>query len=177
MPAILPVKSHGEIQTVAQLARKIWTHHFVPIVGQAQVDYMLGSIQSVSAIAQHIEQGAEYYLVQSDEGPIGYFALAHNQNARSTLLSKIYVLPEEQGKGVGKIMLSFVEARCLELDIHDMWLTVNRNNGSAIGFYQRHGFEITDTKAKPIGEGFVMDDYIMSKKVSTQPGNADLNCI
>lgn len=167
MLAIDPVKSNDDIKTVAQLARTIWTHHFVPIVGQAQIDYMLGTIQSVSAISQQIEHGTEYYLLQRHASPIGYLALAHDQKARSTLLSKIYLLPEEQGKGYGTVMLSYIEARCLERDIHHVWLTVNRNNGAAIGFYQRHGFEITDTKVKPIGEGFVMDDYIMSKKLST----------
>ena len=43
--------------------------------------------------------------------------------------------------------------------------SLNRNNRSAIAAYGKHGFEIRDTAVKDIGGGFVMDDYIMEKRL------------
>ncbi len=166
MPTIRPVKSECEVAAVAQLARIIWTHHFTPIIGEAQVEYMLNAIQSSAAIAEQIGEGVEYYLLDSEKGPMGYFALSHESG--SLQLSKIYVLPQKQGEGLGSFMLSFVEARCRELCKDKLWLTVNRNNATAVRFYKKHGFQVVDETVKSIGEGFVMDDYIMSKKVARQ---------
>jgi len=42
------------------LAREIWTDHYVPIIGQAQVDYMLDTFQREEAIAAQLAGGYEY---------------------------------------------------------------------------------------------------------------------
>ena len=39
-----------DIALIAGLARQIWTEHYTPIIGAAQVEYMLGRFQSQSAI-------------------------------------------------------------------------------------------------------------------------------
>ena len=162
---MITVTSTTAIESVAELARQIWTQHFVPIIGESQVEYMLASIQSPAAITQQIAQGYEYFLVMEQGAPIGYCAIVHDPKTAATQLSKIYVLPEEQGSGRGTHILSFVETHCREQGAKRLWLTVNRHNAAAIGFYQSRGFEITDTMVQSIGEGFVMDDYIMSKTI------------
>jgi len=45
-------------------------------------------------------------------------------------------------------------------------LAVNKNNRSAIAAYLKHGFSIGDAVVKDIGGGFVMDDYILVKRVT-----------
>ena len=40
-------------------------------------------------------------------------------------------------------------------------LTVNKYNTNTISAYKKWGFEIIDSVVTDIGEGFVMDDYIM----------------
>jgi len=42
-----------------------------------------------------------------------------------------------------------------------VFLTVNKNNRPAIRAYEKNGFAITDSVVTDIGQGFVMDDYIM----------------
>ena len=41
-------------------------------------------------------------------------------------------------------------------------LAVNRKNINAIAAYRKWGFAVTATSYVEIGEGFVMDDYIMA---------------
>ncbi len=47
---ILPAKTDAEIHEIAALADEIWHQHFTPIIGEAQVNYMVDKFQSGSQI-------------------------------------------------------------------------------------------------------------------------------
>ena len=47
--------------------------------------------------------------------------------------------------------------------LQGMYLTVNKYNEHAIDVYKHYGFKIVDSVVTDIGNGFVMDDYIMYK--------------
>ena len=49
-----------------------------------------------------------------------------------------------------------------------MYLTVNKHNDIAIRAYEAKGFETIEAAETDIGEGFIMDDYIMEKCVGTE---------
>jgi RimJ/RimL family protein N-acetyltransferase len=54
---------------------------------------------------------------------------------------------------------------CKEKGYHKIWLTVNRFNENTIKVYEKKGFIKTRTQVADIGNGFVMDDYIMEKTI------------
>lgn len=163
MTTILGVNTPADIDLVATLANAIWIQHYVPIIGQAQTDYMLATFQSAPAIARQIADGYEYYVAAVAGVPVGYFAIAPNPAERSALLSKIYVTERRRGTGLGKTIVAYVETRCAEMGMRELWLTVNRNNTDSIAFYQHVGFAVSGTLVQDIGNGFVMDDYRMAK--------------
>jgi len=163
-PLFHRVASPADIAVVANLAREIWVEHYVPIIGRAQVDYMLDRVQSESAIAQQINEGQEYYLISRD-APAGYFAVLPEQSSRSMFLSKIYVRKGLRGRGLGKAAVEFIEGLCRARSLRTLWLTVNRNNSASIAWYERMGFRNAGPVVKDIGGGFVMDDYRMEKNI------------
>jgi ribosomal protein S18 acetylase RimI-like enzyme len=81
------------------------------------------------------------------------------------LLDKLYVAPEYQHQGVGEALFlsvrDWAQRRCLT----SITLRVNRNNERAIRAYQKYGFRIVGEDRKPIGEGYVMDDFIMKTSI------------
>jgi diamine N-acetyltransferase len=157
------IKSPEQIAALAVLAREIWMQHYPPIIGAAQVDYMLEKFQSVEAIARQIAaEGYEYYRAAG----AGYLALVPDWAKKSVLLSKIYVREERRGTGLGRAMLEFAEARCAELGCGELWLTVNRRNAGSIAFYERMGFRKTNELVTDIGNGYVMDDWRMAKRIA-----------
>lgn len=165
---MLRVTTPDQIKATATLAREIWTQHYVPIIGQSQVDYMLANLQSAQAIAQQMADGYEYYLaVDNENTPVGYFAIVPHPADHSALLSKLYVTQNRRGTGLGKNLVTFIEKRCAELGVRELWLTVNRNNSGSIAFYRRMKFALTGNLMQDIGNGFVMDDYRMAKKAGT----------
>ena len=64
-----PVKTDGNIEELCTLAEGIWHEHFTPIIGGAQVEYMVEKFQSVPAVTEQLRQGYEYFLLLWREEP------------------------------------------------------------------------------------------------------------
>ena len=62
-------------------------------------------------------------------------------------------------------MLDFLIDRCKADKLSYIYLTVNKNNTSAINAYKKWGFITEKEACTDIGNGFVMDDYIMKINV------------
>lgn len=166
---IQAVKSSEDIRNVAMLAHEIWNQHFVSIIGQEQVDYMLNEFQSPSAIMGQLSTGFEYFLAVSNQdeqaAKVGYLGLLADEIEGRLLISKIYIREQNRGTGLGNYLLDFVKKLSSERNLKTIWLTVNRHNEETINWYQRKGFVIVDEVKKDIGGGFFMDDYIMELTV------------
>ncbi|WNQ11297.1 GNAT family N-acetyltransferase [Paenibacillus aurantius] len=169
---ITHVTTAEEIAEVARLAADIWLEYYVSILTTEQIEYMIGKYQSVSAITEQIlHQGYEYYLIQHDgSSTVGYMAV--KQEEGKLFLSKFYIGKEHRGRGYGSQALAFLEQLGKDRNLSAIWLTVNRHNESSIAVYERKGFTIVREQIADIGNGHVMDDYVMEKKlpVSTEKG-------
>ena len=163
MIKVTAVKGQNEISIVAALAEEIWNDHFVPIIGKAQVDYMLDKFQSESAISKQIDEGFEYYLLRVDNDNAGYIGLVPDPAESSLMISKIYVRKSCRGIGVGSEALVFIFEICRKRSLKKIFLTVNKYNADTIQWYEKKDFIQADSAVKDIGDGFVMDDYIMEK--------------
>ena len=165
MIRFIKVHSKQQIADIVHLAREIWQEHYLPIVGQEQIDYMLGKFQSKRAIDEQLSDGYEYYSVTYDERNTGYMAVISNLRDASLMISKIYVRKSDRECGLGKQMLKFAEDLCRQRKIKKIWLTVNKHNKHSIEWYSRMGFTNTGPIIQDIGGGFVMDDFKMEKTI------------
>jgi ribosomal protein S18 acetylase RimI-like enzyme len=158
---IKPGISSLDIQTVAHLAHKIWNQHYVPIIGQQQVDYMLGKFQDAEAIKHQMENDYEYFIIYHQKNPCGYLALVPNTVDKKMMVSKIYVDSDFRNLKLGSQLLDFSIEEAKNRAFKSIWLTVNKNNRKSIEWYQNKGFSIKENIKIDIGNGFVMDDYLM----------------
>ncbi|AOW19625.1 GNAT family N-acetyltransferase [Urechidicola croceus] len=156
------VENTDEIEVVSQLAYKIWNQHYVPIIGQDQVDYMIDKFQSQIAITNQIKNGYEYYLISHNEIAVGYLALVPDNQTKKLMISKIYIDADYRGSGNGKQLLDFTKKVSKEIGFKTIWLTVNKYNSKSINWYQKNGFEITEEVTMDIGNGYFMDDYVLT---------------
>lgn len=160
---IKPVSDEDQIETIERLAVEIWSQHFIPIIGKAQVDYMLEKFQSKAAISEQIENGYLYFLFGDRNQNIGYMAVL--PQAERLFLSKLYIVSSERGKGYGRKAIAFLEKLAIENGACRISLTVNRHNSDTIKAYESLGFQNVGTVVQDIGGGFVMDDYQMEQQV------------
>lgn len=155
--------------TIAQLATQIWREHYGNLLQERQIDYMLEKFQSERAVKVQMEQdGYTYYIIYSNNGgqvrrAIGYMGVKFEDN--SLFLSKFYILQSYRGKGVGRMGFDFLFNEAVNLGAQSVWLTVNRGNTDSIAVYDHLGFVTVREQVADIGEGFVMDDYIMEKRL------------
>lgn len=77
------------------------------------------------------------------------------------------MLQEYQRKGYGGMLIARVCMRARVRGCSRLMLAVNKNNRSAIAAYRKHGFQVSEAAMKDIGGGFVMDDYIMDKALTS----------
>ncbi|WP_139997291.1 GNAT family N-acetyltransferase [Paenibacillus paridis] len=158
------INTTEEMAEVAQLAAEIWREYYVSIITIEQIEYMIGKFQSVSAIADQIHhQGYEYYFIHNNESVVGYLSVKQEEN--KLFLSKFYISKEHRGQGYASQASAFLEQLCKDRNLSHIWLTVNRYNTSTIKVYEKKGFQTVREQMADIGNGFVMDDFIMEKEI------------
>jgi GNAT superfamily N-acetyltransferase len=102
-----------------------------------------------------------YFLIfDSVAKPVGIMGFEHHSEPGSTKLHRIYLLKESKGKGLGKMALDVVKKMVRDVGDARIILNVNRNN-PAIKFYRSQGFQVYAEGVFDIGNGFVMDDFLM----------------
>lgn len=152
-------------QQLADLANVIWHEYWPAIIGQDQTDYMVRNFQTLEAIQRDMEHnGYEYWLLlDSEQNAIGYTGGHDEAETRRFFISKIYLTENARGHGYCRKTVEFYAALCKERGLEALYLTVNKHNDIAIRAYHGLGFRTIDAVETDIGEGFVMDDYIMQK--------------
>ena len=151
----------NDFKIIAALASEIWTEHYTSIIGSKQVEYMLEKFQSEEAIRDQVQDDVFYNILYFNDQPAGYLSFFKKDD--SLFLSKLYVLSQLRGNKIGKAGLDFIKDQLKELECDRIQLTVNKNNIQSIEAYKKMGFQIIDSIIIDIGNGFVMDDYLMEK--------------
>lgn len=155
-----------DIPTIQNLAKESWQSAYVNILEQKQIDYMLDLMYSENTLKTHFENpDYQYYLIKEDEVSLGFIGFEFHKEPETTKLHRIYFLKEAQGKGLGKKALEFVIRQAKNIGDKKLTLTVNKNN-NAKNFYESQGFRVYDEAVFDIGNGYVMDDYLMELIIS-----------
>ena len=153
----------NNIGLIREIAEKTWFDTYREILSSEQMDYMFEMMYSVDSIKRQMtELNHVYFIAWLQDKPLGYVSV-EQQNDTLFHLQKLYIIPEGQGKGLGKILINKAfefarehakgEACALELNM-------NRAN-KALFFYQKMGMHISDQGDFDIGNGYFMNDYIL----------------
>ena len=160
----IKIQKEQDFIILESLAREIWEEHYIPIIGKKQVEYMLNKFQSVNAISEQVKKdGYIYYFAEENGNIFGYIGVKPRIN--DLFLSKIYVKALYRGKGYGKSLMNFILNLAKDNKSKSITLTVNKNNSNSIKAYEKMGFKCIDSIVTDIGNGFVMDDYVMEKVI------------
>ncbi len=158
------VSSSEQVNTVVKLAHEVWHEHFPSVITEGQINYMLGKFLCAPVIQAQIEATYEYGLLVNESGAQGFLAIEPQADHR-LFLSKLYVRHQARGAGLASEGIGYMLDLCRVQRLTSIWLTVNVRNDLAVSVYKHLGFDVVDTQVKDIGQGYVMDDYIMEKKL------------
>lgn len=151
----------GDLGVIAQLATLTWNQHYPAIISQQQIDYMLQRMYSEESLKeQMMVKQHRFFLIQSNESYIGFISV-NQEKDNEWFLNKFYIDQNYAAKGLGTKVLGDLKK---QLAPQKITLTVNRQNFKSINFYFKQGFVIERVADFDIGNGFVMNDFVMTWK-------------
>ncbi len=154
--------SLDDCSLIHDMATIVFPHTYNKILSPEQLDYMMKWMYSLPSLKKQMdEEDQTYFIAYYKDEPCGYLSI-QPEGKDLYHLQKIYVLPNFQGKSIGKFL--FENAIDYIQSIHPtpckMHLNVNRNN-SAKQFYEHMGMHVHSQGDFEIGNGYYMNDYIM----------------
>ncbi len=152
-----------DIPLIHSLAHKIWPNAYREILLPAQLHYMMELIYSETSLQKQFDTGHHFLIAEENKTPVA-FASYNMLKPGVYKLQKLYALPQEQGKGIGKLLINYIIDAIKAEGATSLLLNVNRYN-NAKQFYEHLGFKVISEEDIDIGEGYFMNDYIMEKKV------------
>ena len=128
-----------DIRAVQNVARTTWDHTYRESIPASVRAEFVSQAYSEYALRRRME--ANVFLVAAEGGEILGFADFRSLSETEAELAAIYVLPEMQGRGIGKRLL---EAGIDAFPPSTMFLLrVEWDNTQAQRFYEAHGFRRT----------------------------------
>ena len=162
---ILPLEPE-DIGPLAALAREIWYAHYPALITTAQIEYMLDQRYRPAIVRSELARpGTWWDKLMIGPAMAGFSSYFLVPSAREMKLDKLYVHPQRQRRGLGGLMIERACEAGRAQSCRRLVLAVNKQNATAIAAYLKHGFEVADAITKDIGGGFVMDDYVMVKRL------------
>lgn len=156
----------SHVDVIRDLAERIWWPTYGPILDRAQLEYMLKTIYSREAIIKVMNEGSQTFIMLEEDGvPKGFASYGTwSEQPHTWKIHKLYVLPENHGKGFGRMLINEINTRAKNNGVATLVLNVNRHN-PAYGFYLKSGFKVLREEDIPIGP-YWMNDYVMMIPVS-----------
>lgn len=162
--ASLHAMTETDFETVGRLGETIWRSHYPKMISTAQIDYMLAERYTPDNLRRYLNADDRWLeLLRLAGKPVGYCSYARTPTPGEMKLEQLYLLQECQGKGLGGLMLRHVEAQARGLGLGVLMLQVNKRNVDSIAIYRKAGFAVREEATFDIGNGYVMDDYVMEK--------------
>ncbi len=150
-----------DITLLQELAEKSWNSAYANILSTDQIEYMLTEMYAKDELFKQLQNpNYQYYLILSDVIPAGFIGFEFHYEKETTKLHRIYLLNEFKGKGLGKKGLDFMKKMAAETSDKRIILNVNKEN-PARKMYESQGFKVFKEEVFDIGNGYVMDDFLM----------------
>lgn len=92
------------------------------------------------------------FIAEMKKNIIGYARTKVNNDQKRCYLESLYVLPEFQGKGIGRDLLSLAEKNALKNSFTQIWLGVMVQNIPSLDWYKKLGFQFVEEAPFQMGK-------------------------
>ncbi len=164
---IAPV-APADVESVIALARLVWQQTYPGIITQEQIDFMLEQRYSRQRLLEELTMPQVWWDQASVDGQLAGFSSCMVTGGGEMKLDKLYVGPARQRSGIGARLIDQVVSHARTAGCQTLILAVNKRNERAIAAYGKQGFAIRESVCVDIGNGFLMDDFIMARSLLAQ---------
>ncbi|MGB6034452.1 MAG: GNAT family N-acetyltransferase [Bacteroidota bacterium] len=134
--------SQEDFPVVRRILWTTWVATYGSFVPEHDLRWYLDTHYSTPALTDLLARpDVRGYLGEIDGRPAGWMRTTMNQDERRLFVSSLYVLPGEQGRGIGSRLLREAERSAREQSATELWLGVMEQNVGAISWYRKKGFQ------------------------------------
>jgi len=161
----------SDIPIIRAITMQVWPQTYIPIVGERQVNYMLGRFYTPEALEKQMTEYKHRFTIGYDgDMPVAFASWGEVESGERRAgivckLHKLYISTDVQGRGFGRAMVDRVVSDVRDYGAHKLRLNVNIHNTPAIAFYEKYGFRKAYDEDIDIGEGFFMNDHVYEMEV------------
>jgi N-acetylglutamate synthase-like GNAT family acetyltransferase len=145
-----------DIPFIQEIAEEAWRPTYGHILTEEQTLYMIPMMYNTTLISSQIHL---FSILTSEDEAIGYCSFEKTSLTEGKL-HKLYLRPSVKQKGAGSFIIEQISQLARTMGLQSIYLNVNKNN-SAVEFYLKKGFIKDSEMVLDIGNGYVMDDYVM----------------
>ena len=163
MPVLLREASPSDIDAITAIYRESVLNGVASYeIAPPDRDEMAARFQAI------VEKGYPYLAATSEDGTLIGYAYASTFRTRPAyrfmVEDSIYLAPEARGKGVGKLLIEELIARCTVLGFRQMIAVIGGAHPASIGLHAAHGFaEIGRIKGSGFKHGQWLDTMLMQR--------------
>ncbi|MGI6358589.1 MAG: GNAT family N-acetyltransferase [Bacillota bacterium] len=140
--------SKSDIQGIQRVAEVTWRSAYDGVLRPDTVDNVLAEFYSEDSLKHSLEHPAVVFLVAEDnEQVVGFIQALPRPGKTDYELTRLYILPEYQRRGIGRQLQLNVEQ---QLDGRRLWVLVEQDIRGAIAFFHALGFTGQRTLELPI---------------------------
>lgn len=151
---------NSKLDEFAQLCKNTFRSTYPSLFTNDKIEKIFENFRNVQ-LPNELQSNQYRYLYANSNGRyIGYAKLNIHTSSEAEL-EKLYISNEYKNQGVGLRLMTDAIKMALQHKRNSLSLFVWENNAKAIGFYEKHGFELTKKTTKNFG-GKVVNGNIMS---------------
>ncbi len=145
-----------DIPLIQEIAEQAWRPTYSHILSEEQTQYMIPMMYATEVLQNQIDI---FLILEIDGEGMGYCAFEQTSESDAKL-NKLYLRPTVKQKGAGSFIIEQISNQARSMGLKSIHLNVNKHN-SAVEFYLKKGFIQDKEIVLDIGNGYVMDDYVM----------------
>jgi GNAT superfamily N-acetyltransferase len=133
----------SDVDALFKLMKEIYPLAYSHFWKDAGDWYVNTQYSKENILKELLEKNAAYYFIVFNDEIIGNFRvlwdkkLAGLQQEKQVKLHRIYVHPKTQGKGIGKMLLAWLEQKALKKNYAVIWLDAMNEQQQAFQFYKK----------------------------------------
>ncbi|MBI3004683.1 MAG: GNAT family N-acetyltransferase [Ignavibacteriales bacterium] len=125
---------------------------------------------SVEALEKQFENpDTVCYVAEVDGHVVAYERTFFNKEEKRQYVASLYVLPENQGSGLGKELMRMAAQEARRRGLDNVWLGVMVQNQQAVDWYKKMGYQIVEEAPFTMGNTTVPHfvGYVPVQKIET----------
>ena len=151
------VAAASDLPSVHDVANRTWPATYAGMISDEDIAAFLEANYSLNRLTFIRDSMGDGMLAALSAGEvIGYVMVTKDRDGMAQIWA-IYVLPEWQRRGAGRLLWEAALERGRQLESHELVLWVLDSNEPARRFYERQGARAAEERDFPVGGGSVRE--------------------